>query len=101
MNALVQVVQDIFSKYGYLCIFQSLHTPADILKYCTEKDAILDEKFLTFLTPTGHVVGRLYHITSKDDELSNNDLEEIIAMFSLYRIPHVDEIISDLKKTAF
>ena len=93
----MKALKDILNKYGYDIDFQSLHKESDILKYLNKEDAVSAEKFLTFLTPTGHVIGRLFHIHSEKDQLSKDDIQEIIMMFSLYQIPNVKEIIFDLK----
>ena len=97
----MEEVKKILNKYGYRCSFQPLHKNTIILKYSKKKDAVSSERFLTFLTPTGLVIGRLFNIKSERDKLSSEDLKEIIGIFSLYRIPHAKKIIADIENIAF
>ncbi len=92
-------VKRILNKYGYRCSFQSLHNHLDILKYNKKKDAVSLDKCLTFMTPTGLVIGRIFNIKNENDKFFMEDLEKVIGIFSLYRLPHGEKIITELKES--
>ncbi len=99
-------INDILKKYGYSFEFDMLHNEEELKKYEKIEKNFDRVKYLTIFNKSKIVIGRLYpknSIKYKNEDLSNIDLSEeeidkIIAFFTFFQIEHNKDIVNDLSK---
>ena len=94
----MQRLNKILKDNKYKITFAPLHTNSDIIKYKSKNDAVDGVKYMTILSQSGHVVGRLFHVHDNQTRLTNSDFQQIYDIFAQFEIPKVKNILTRLKE---
>ena len=97
MKIAIKNLNVLLKKYAYKTAFLPYHSKKELMDYRHKKDAVDRKAYLTLLTPSGHVMGRLFGITKKYRYLSEDHLKVILDFFGRYDISDRKKIIKELE----
>ncbi len=87
----------VLSDYKYQIKYTTYHRKSDLAKYKKQEKNLSEDKLLTILTKDNLVIGRVHHVKEKS-QFTQKHLQKIIAMFTMFQLPHQEEIIKKLQE---
>lgn len=97
-------VNDILKRHGYTLVMDKIHDEKELKKYEKIEKYFDRTKYLTIKDNNHLVIGRIYNINSPDNllinkiELTENEVDVLIAFFKFFQIPQADEIARQVAK---
>ncbi len=97
-------VDNILKRHGYTLVMDKIHNEKELKKYEKTEKNFDRTKYLTIKDKNHLVIGRIYNINSPDDllinkiELTENEIDVLIAFFKFFQIPQADEVARQVAK---
>lgn len=89
-------VVSLLDRYGYKVGYSSFHSDSEIKKLIKEEPGVQMSPTFTLYSPDSYVIRRIPNL-GKDDEMQSSHVEMICDAFSMYELPHRQDIISSLR----
>lgn len=91
-------VVNLLKKYGYTVGYSCFHKPEEVKRFSKESEPNInrDDVFTVFCKDS--LVVRRIPDLHKEEEMTENHLDMLCETFSIYELPHRDELIKNFRQ---